>query len=462
MRAISRARWDALAAYCRKPLARAFSQELAWFEAGDERILATLIIDTDDEFSGIILARDGLERFRSVGVTGYFDTPEQALADLNRRIMELLPNLDEQRIQGDESGRVVDFFAPLVAKTKLHPDFRRIATDGEFSAARRIISAMMRWHEDIDGNFVEQFQTTGFDARVWELYLFAALTEANLEVLHPKPAPDFLARGLRGEFAVEATTINPSRSGDGQSSAPRPQTEADLEAYNLHYLPIKYAGPLTKKLSKEYWKHPLVAGKPLVIAIQDFHSALSMTYSGSALPIYLYGLTQSTDRDEEGRLTVIASKISEHKWGNKVVPSGFFSLPKAENISAVIFNSGGTIAKFNRMGVSAGFGADDVVLIRRGTAWNPDPNSSTLESFVHIVHEGYPETWIQGMDVYHNPNAMHPLDPDLLPGAAHHRLLTDGRIETIATAWQPIKSLTSVLRFSPDIEEETVDDAVIN
>ena len=25
---------------------------------------------------------------------------------------------------------------------------------------------------DADGNFVEQFQTTGFNARIWELYLF--------------------------------------------------------------------------------------------------------------------------------------------------------------------------------------------------------------------------------------------------------------------------------------------------
>ncbi len=52
---------------------------------------------------------------------------------------------------------------------------------------------MMRWYEDIDGNFVEQFQTTGFNARVWELYLFAALTEANLRLERPDPAPDFLA-----------------------------------------------------------------------------------------------------------------------------------------------------------------------------------------------------------------------------------------------------------------------------
>jgi hypothetical protein len=65
------------------------------------------------------------------------------------------------------------------------------------------------------------------------------------------------------------------------------------------------------------------------------------------------------------------------------------------------------------------------------------------------VGEGYPETWIEGMDVFHNPNALHPLDPDLLPGAAHHRLVTDGQIETAASAWKPISSTTSVLAFPP-------------
>jgi len=36
---------------------------------------------------------------------------------------------------------------------------------------------MMRFYEDTDGNFVEQFQTTAFDACIWELYLFATFTE---------------------------------------------------------------------------------------------------------------------------------------------------------------------------------------------------------------------------------------------------------------------------------------------
>jgi len=41
------------------------------------------------------------------------------------------------------------------------------------------------------------------------------LTEANFVVARPRPAPDFLARGLTGVFALEATTINPGVRSDG-------------------------------------------------------------------------------------------------------------------------------------------------------------------------------------------------------------------------------------------------------
>jgi len=35
------------------------------------------------------------------------------------------------------------------------------------------------------------------------------------------------------------------------------------------------------------------------------------------------------------------------------------------------------------------------------------------------IPPNYKEAWIEGMDVFHNPRALHPLNPDLLPGAAH-------------------------------------------
>ena len=71
----------------------------------------------------------------------------------------------------------MDFFAPAVSAQKFSDVYIRLATEEGFSPARGLIEAMMHYYEDVDGNFVEQFQTSGFDARFWELYLFALLTE---------------------------------------------------------------------------------------------------------------------------------------------------------------------------------------------------------------------------------------------------------------------------------------------
>ena len=87
--------------------------------------------------------------------------------------------LEAERRPVDERGRPIDFFTPLKPEASLNPDFVGLSTLEGYSPARQVIEPRMRWHEDPDGNFVEQFQTTGFDARMWELYLFATLAEAG-------------------------------------------------------------------------------------------------------------------------------------------------------------------------------------------------------------------------------------------------------------------------------------------
>ena len=108
---------------------------------------------------------------------------------------------------------------------------------------------MMRWSEDLDGNFVEQFQTTGFNSRLWELYLFATFVEMEYHIEHSHAAPDFACRGILGEFTVEATTVNPSRDQDG-SVRPRPPRDSPEQqrAFLHEYMPIKFGNALTSKL----------------------------------------------------------------------------------------------------------------------------------------------------------------------------------------------------------------------
>lgn len=445
MNDISKIRFDALASYCRHPAASLLAREIRWLEAAAEQVLVTLILDTDGEFSGILLAQDLKERYRWIGMTEYFASPDEALDAARAKVEEILPKLDEERAQGDERGRPVDFFRPMKPIDKLNPAFVQVMNEEGFSPARGIIEPMMRWYEDADGNFVEQFQTTGFDARIWELYLFAVFNEAGYVIDRSIAAPDINATGPLGELWVEATTINPPLNPQGLPGFPpkieTPEQELD---YLRNYLPIRYAGPLVTKLDKCYWKLPHVEGKPLVFAIQDFHAPMSMTWSRSGLPTYLYGLLHHPRREQDGSLVIVPERVETHRWGTKEIPSGFFVLPGAENISAVIFNSSATISKFNRMGVIAGFGSGRVRLEQRGLRVDHNPRAAEPKPFIRVVDESFTESWIEGMDVFHNPRAVHPLDPEAIGGAAHHRLLSDDQIESMAPKWQPITSVTTI------------------
>ncbi len=144
------------------------------------------------------------------------------------------------------------------------------------SHARGLIEAMMPYFEDVDGNFIEQFQSTGFDSRFWELYLFALLTEGTYVFDRQYQAPDFMCRGISQHIFVEAVTVNPTRQGNIITEPPVPEENDALIAYFKQYMPIKWGSALTSKLRKEYWNLPHVEGNPIVLAIQDFHCPRSM------------------------------------------------------------------------------------------------------------------------------------------------------------------------------------------
>lgn len=447
MQEISRVRFEALAAYCRRPETVLSAEEICWFQEHDEQLLIVLIRDRyDNDFSAMLLARDLKERYRFIEMTEFFGLPDEALSAAEEKAKQVAANLEEERAQGDEKGNPVDFFSHVTVPEKLNKDFVSISTLEGYSPAVELIKPMMRWHEDADGNFVEQFQTTGFDARIWELYLFAMLIEAGYALDRAEAIPDFSVRGLFGDLCIEATTVNPTKDKLGATVPPPPlDTQEQFFAYLREYMPIKFAGPLTAKLAKKYWERPNVQGRPLVFAIQDFHAPMSMTMTRAGLPIYLYGYDHDWKHEGDGTLIITPRKVVSHKWGAKEVPSGFFNLPGAENVSAVITNTSATISKFNRIGVMAGFGSKRVRQVRKGFVADPDPKAAEPKQFVMDVNSAeYRENWIEGMDVYHNPVAKHPLAPSMLPGAAHHRLLNNGQIESLVPAWQPLSSQTLI------------------
>lgn len=89
--------------------------------------------------------------------------PHAAREQLLERMHGLAIGPDTEFHQGDSDGAPVDFFTPLVLAHGLHPTFGILTSDKRYPPARELVAAMMRFHKDADGNFVEQLQTTGLD-----------------------------------------------------------------------------------------------------------------------------------------------------------------------------------------------------------------------------------------------------------------------------------------------------------
>lgn len=437
---IDERRFNALAAYSRLPFIVQRVQEYDWLATNDERLLGVLTWDRHDhDFGYVALARDERLRYRAVDVQASHPTTDAARTALIEAMQRLQREPDTEFHQGDVDRPPVDFFTPVVPAETLHPSFKLLLEHPRYSPARELIASMMRYYEDVDGNFIEQFQTTGFDARLWELYLFAAFTELGFAAAPEIKAPDFLLASINGRVGIEATTANPPQ----ETAPPLPRTAEELGSYLENYVPIKIARALRRKLEKRrpYWAIPEMDGVPFVLAVQDFHAPGSMRMVVPAATEYVFGVRHSLS---EGRRNI--RWIAEHRFGAADERSGFFFLPNAENVSAVMVNPQGTLVKFNRLGFIAGFGDRRVRMTRFGfRRHDDDPSDPRPRPFQENVHDpGYKETWVEGIVVLHNPQARTPLDPGLIKGATHEFLQSDGRIMSLLPESPPYFSQTSI------------------
>ncbi len=144
-----------------------------------------------------------------------------------------------------------------------------------------------------------------------------------------------------------------------------------------------------------------------------------MTYTQSALWPYLDGHCVTWEMID-GALVVRATKTGAHAYRGKTISSGFFDLPGAENVSAVLFSNAGTLAKFDRMGVAAGFAPSNHRYFRVGLRFNSDPNAVLGVPYSVEVDAEYEEYWSDELQLFHNPNAKHPLAPEAFGGITQH------------------------------------------
>ncbi|MCK4546543.1 MAG: glycosaminoglycan attachment protein [Candidatus Eisenbacteria sp.] len=340
--------------------------------------------------------------------------------------------------------RKPDLFTPIVLEANLHPSFQVLRTSRLFAPARGTMREVFDTFDDVDGNFVEQFQTSGFNARVWELYLHACLSSSGFNVVRLAARPDFVAAKDDSEICVEAVTANPTQGEEAESpTASGEEIEHAVLHKQQNLLPIKLGSALYSKLQKRYWELDHVRGKPIVFAIENFSEAGSLIFSDSALMTYLYGYRHEWEHDSQGNLTVKPRRVETHVHGEKSVPSGFFFEPEGENISAVMFSNSGTVTKFGRMGQLGRHRCDSIRMVRVGTCYNPDPNAVAPMIFEYEIGDpDFPETWGQGLSICLNPKALNPLEAkELFPDAAVHEM-DGGMIYSRVPDFHPFSSRT--------------------
>lgn len=430
---ISQPRFDALC-FMRLGRGKIILEEREWYADDEENVLGAVILDRiDNNWSYVVLGRDEVARFSGISQSVSHRTADEARTALHKK-METFALAGETIFpQGisKKNTKTFQVFKPLELREKLHPDFIVLAESNGYSPAREIIKEIAYTYEDPDGNYIQQLQTTGFDARLWELYLYAVLHEMNFDIDRRFKAPDYVCSHVDGLVVVEATTAN---------STPQ-REDADIGCLNggdlEDFLAIKFGSALYSKLQKRYWEKDHVKDHPLVFAIADFRKPAGLLYSAPFLMHYLYGVRQHNGTDE-----ITFSPIEKHTYLGKTIPSGFFNQPEAENVSAVLFSDSGTIAKFNRMGKIAGFGDSSVLMARVGERY-PRLDSEQPEPFRALVDGVYKESWAEGIWIFHNPNATIPLASHLFPEVAHVHLENSTYMIYLANAF-PIWSKTLI------------------
>lgn len=328
-----------------------------------------------------------------------------------------------------------DLFKVIVDEDKLHPLFVQVLNDPEYAKIHPIINS---WGEGLLGRrgealkFIKEFQTT-FSSSFWELYLNKAFKELGYEIDYSKASPDFNLVGANNKFiSVEAVTANPQNVIE--------LTESNLPGEDfLNESTLKLSGKIRDK-HKLYMgdgkkKHPYcslehVKGHPFVLALAPFDRILSQSQNNTAINRVLYGV--EPPKKNSGTQAIVES--IPNKNGQRI-DLGIFTNDSYKEISAVIFSTTGTFGKVVAKAGTASFiratwlrklsMADFMAnegLGKLGTQVNKDSEDSVLvteRAFDGRNICGYDmyvcdpadhsESHLDGLQVYHNPYALHPL-----------------------------------------------------
>lgn len=289
----------------------------------------------------------------------------------------------------------MDLFTPLVQLEALHPNFRSLVD--KYSAADRAV--LERWAEgfrDRDGKFIREFQTT-FNSGFWELYIFACCKELGFRVNLAFTSPDFVVDNFHNEFCIEASiasnAVGESAEWERDLRKPEPDPERVLDT-----AVIRLSNAIDSKHKKyldTYQNFAHVKNRPFVLAIGPFEQPYFWAHNDHAIRQVLYAYDRIGPNGEH------LFRHSITKPSGASIELGVFTSSRLAEISAISFSNTATMSKVH--------------------ALNEDTETVTYFSALYYnqrgprpIHENfskndYHESLLDGLYVFHNPYAIHPL-----------------------------------------------------
>jgi hypothetical protein len=316
----------------------------------------------------------------------------------------------------------MQLFVPIVDEAQQHPNFRSLL-QYKNGYTFDVLQDWARGFVDRDGKFVHEFQTT-FNSSFWELYVFAVLKKYGLTVDFTKTRPDFSI--LKHNFNIEATIASnaqdalPEHIGWTSDLIP-----ADLNEFNRSSI-LRLANSLTAKHRKyvdSYAALDHVRDRPFVVAITNFDQPFS--FMAAQRPIEALVLGHYVDEEryiQSGRPKggLDGADLQQvFKDNGSPVELGLFRSPAYREISAVIFSACATIGKVRALCADPSEGIDF-------TALRLNPRSDQP----HVIRQPkrlYQESLVDGLRIYHNPFAAHPLDPAIFRHPSVFQIYHDDR-----------------------------------
>lgn len=309
----------------------------------------------------------------------------------------------------------MNIFEVIVPEERQHPHFKSVLS-AEYAACRNVVEAWAEGFPDRDGKFVQEFQIS-FNSQFWELYLHAVFRDYGFTFNWQHASPDFsLMRNGGPAFCVEAVTAN---AADGKPNEwdfkfkRGDMPTIDLQQLNREAM-IRLANAIYakhRKYNASYSKLAHVIEKPFVLAVAPFEQPHFNHQYNRPIKAVLYDHYVDEAEYLANRAAFPNGPPSKRlgfvtKDNGADIELGVFNDDRMRHISAVLFSCTATWGKVDALAAPAQ-GRQTVL----STMWGSTPDGRPTMRNGSPAEVG--ETLTDGLQVYHNPYALHPLAPSV-------------------------------------------------